>query len=65
MTRPRVLLAAATVTAAVVLSAGPSVAAGGPAYGEHVSHCARTVGFSSTHNPGMHQGARGWDGMTC
>jgi hypothetical protein len=35
--------------------------AGGPAFGEHVVHCAQTMGFDGEHNPGMHRGFAGWD----
>ena len=34
-------------------------------FGQHVVRCAQTMGFDGTHNPGMHRGASGWDGMTC
>ena len=38
----------------------------GSGYGEHVASCAHLVGgFSAAHNPGMHQGATGWDDRTC
>ena len=30
-------------------------------FGDHVSTCAQTIGFSAEHNPGMHQGRHGWD----
>jgi len=66
-------LATAAVAAVVLLQASPATAtsgpapgesvASGPAYGEHVAKCAHGAGFSSTHNPGMHQGAHGWDLM--
>jgi hypothetical protein len=36
-----------------------------PNFGQHVSACAQTMGFSADHNPGMHQGVSGWDGMPC
>ena len=36
-----------------------------PGFGQHVSTCAQTMGFSADHNPGMHQGASGWDGLPC
>ena len=56
------LTAIGTVVAAAVLTLG----AGAPAsaesdFGEHVSTCARTMGFNADHNPGMHQGRHGWD----
>lgn len=54
----------------VLLLATPAVAQAqppqaGPDYGQHVSHCAHTMGFSGDHNPGMHRGLSGWDGMPC
>ena len=36
-----------------------------PNFGQHVSSCAQTMGFSGHHNPGRHQGASNWDGMPC
>jgi hypothetical protein len=64
----RILLATALAAGTAVLSAGGASAAApdqGPAFGQHVSQCAKTMGFSGTHNPGvMHQGKSGWDGAT-
>jgi hypothetical protein len=37
----------------------------GAEFGQHVRECAQQVGFSGQHNPGMHRGAAGWDGMAC
>jgi hypothetical protein len=37
----------------------------GDEFGQHVRECAQQVGFSGEHNPGMHRGAAGWDGMAC
>jgi hypothetical protein len=34
-------------------------------FGQHVSTCAQTMEFGADHNPGMHQGASGWDGTPC
>ena len=51
-----------TVLAAAVLTVGagiPAAAAGD--FGDHVSTCAQTMGFSGDLNPGMHQGRHGWD----
>lgn len=53
-----------TVAAAAVLTI--TVGAWTPAtaasdFGDHVSTCAQTMGFSADHNPGMHQGFHGWD----
>ena len=55
------------VTLAVPLLSSPAWASPqtGGEFGQHVRECARQVGFSGEHNPGMHQGAAGWDGMTC
>ena len=52
----------ATVLAIAMLTVGawtPATAAGD--FGDHVSTCAQTIGFSADHNPGMHQGRHGWD----
>ena len=40
-------------------------ASGAENFGNHVSRCARDVGFDAAHNPGMHRGAAGWDGSAC
>ena len=37
----------------------------GSGFGQHAAQCAQTMGFSADHNPGMHHGARGWDGKPC
>lgn len=53
---------------AAVLVVVPDAANAAPAdnnFGQHVSSCAQTMGFSATHNPGMHHGRAGWDGMPC
>jgi len=71
MNSARIVLATALAGGALVLSAGgASAAAAAPAaaaFGNHVSQCAKTMGFSGTMNPGaMHQGKSGWEpGMTC
>ena len=68
MNTVRILLTAVIAAGAVVLPvAGASAATPnpGPAFGQHVSEYARTMAFSGTHNPGLHQGGAGWDGMTC
>ena len=52
----RILLATALAAGTVLLSAaGASAAttAPDPAFGQHVSDCAQTMGFSGTHNPAM------------
>jgi hypothetical protein len=51
-----------------LLVALPSPAQADPApgdFGQHVSTCAQTMGLTGEHNPGMHDGASGWDGMPC
>lgn len=54
----------AALLAAMVVPAGPAVAA--PEYAEHVVHCAQEMGFSGTHNPGVHhQGFSGWQAHEC
>lgn len=63
-TRFGCLFAAATLTAVVLLHASPATAVSGPTFGDHVAECARTMGLSGTHNPGVHQGAHNWDGLT-
>jgi hypothetical protein len=63
----RAITAAAALAAATLLTAAPA-AQGAPAagdFGQHVRVCAQTMGFTGQHNPGMHQGQAGWDGMTC
>jgi hypothetical protein len=50
----------------VIGASSASVADPGPTnFGQHVSSCAQTMGFTADHNPGVHQGASGWDGMPC
>jgi hypothetical protein len=64
--RTRIIVIAATFTTVLALPAAAQAA--DPAandYGQHVRHCAQTMGFSGDHNPGMHHGNAGWTGMTC
>ena len=64
MTRAILAIAAALLlVGATAAQAQPAQA--GTGFGQHVSQCARTMGFSADHNPGMHQGISGWDGMPC
>lgn len=68
MTSIRALAAATAIAAAFVLATtGPALAddATGAQFGQHVRDCAQTMGFTGQHNPGMHRGYAGWDGMTC
>lgn len=64
----RVLVLSAT-SVALALPAAPALAASPSAsgtFGQHVATCAHEMGgFTGAHNPGMHQGAAGWDGQTC
>jgi hypothetical protein len=57
------------VLTAVVLHPGAAEAhaatSNGEQFGQHVRECAQTVGFSRIHNPGLHRGFSGWDGMSC
>ena len=64
----RILLATAMAAGTVLLSASAASAASaatptpGPMFGQHVSTCARTMGFSGTHNPSvMRDGMSGMD----
>jgi hypothetical protein len=65
MKATKIALIVCIAAAGNILGAPPSLATTGPTFGHHVSDCAMTVGFTGTHNPGMHQGAAGWDGATC
>lgn len=65
----RSLTLAVPVALMVALST-PAIAQAQPTtpeanFGHHASHCAHTMGFSGEHNPGMHRGLSGWDGMPC
>jgi len=49
-------------------AAAQAQAQAGPGFGQHVSHCAQTMGFDADLNPGMHRmhhGLGGWEGMSC
>ena len=67
----RTMRLAVATAVAIGVALGPAAAARadspapGPAYGQHVAQCAKTMGFSGTHNPGMHHGKAGWNGMSC
>lgn len=66
MTRIGVGLAALAAVALVPATARADAPAdSGAQFGQHVRQCAQTMGFSGTHNPGMHQGRAGWDDMPC
>ena len=65
----RLSLLALPATVALTLgtpaAASMQPVAAAPNFGQHVSQCAQTMGFSGDHNPGMHRGASGWDRMPC
>lgn len=59
---------AATLAVATLAVAGPATAQAateGQDFGGHVASCAGNMDFEGAHNPGMHQGAAGWDGTEC
>lgn len=60
MTRHMVAGAAALAAVAILTggSAAPAGADGG--FGDHVRHCAQTLGLDGERNPGMHEGASNW-----
>jgi len=59
------LLALTVLAATLALPAVPALAGTPDTFGNHVRDCVQTMGFSGSHNPGMHQGAAGWDGQPC
>lgn len=62
----RGLVTTATAVASVLkVPSTADAATDSNSFGQHVRTCAQTMGFSGAHNPGMHQGAAGWDGMAC
>jgi Spy/CpxP family protein refolding chaperone len=65
----RNIVVATTVATAALVLAMPAAAqaktGSGNEFGQHVHMCAQMMGFSGSHNPGMHQGNAGWDGMPC
>ena len=62
--RHRLIATTAVATGLLALTTGPALAAT-PNFGSHVRVCAQEMGFSGTHNPGLHRGASGWDGQPC
>lgn len=60
----RLIATTALAASMLALAAAPALAAT-PNFGSHVRVCAQDMGFSGTHNPGMHRGAAGWDGQPC
>ena len=59
----RVAAMAAASVALLMTAAGPALAADVPNddFAEHVRHAEEKMGFSGTHNPGMHQGISNWN----
>lgn len=64
----RIAVAAISASAAFVL-ATPATShadtATGADFGQHVRTCAQAMAFAGSHNPGMHHGYAGWNGMPC
>ena len=60
-----VLPLAAAILLGVPAAAQAQPEQAGPGFGQHVSQCAQTMGLNGDHNPGMHHGVSGWDGMPC
>ena len=64
-----IALAAASVAAAALVLATPAAAQAststGAEFGQHARTCAQAMGFSGSHNPGMHEGNAGWSSMPC
>lgn len=55
-------VSALALAAVLTVASGVSAtAASAQDFGQHVRSCARTMGFSGEHNPGMHHGLHGWD----
>jgi hypothetical protein len=70
MNKPLVLSVAVAAASAILVLGTPAAASAevepsGQDFGKHVSDCARTLGHSGSHNPGMHQGFSNWDGLPC
>lgn len=51
---------AAVISAALMLVGAAAVSAADE-FGQHVKTCAQDPGLTGDHNPGMHDGAAGWD----
>lgn len=59
------LLTAAALVSLTAFGLAPAPATAG-VYGEHVAHCAQSMGFDGTHNPGVHhRGFSGWQQHAC
>lgn len=56
----RMVLAVLAAAIVGLVASAPAQASTGPDFSTHVRHCQQEMGFSGTHNPGMHQGFSGW-----
>jgi hypothetical protein len=65
MTKTKLVALPFAVGLLIALPSGAHADPGSGNFGQHVSQCAHTMGLSGVHNPGMHHGASGWDGMPC
>lgn len=63
--RDRLIVTTILTAGLLALPAAPALAEPPASLGSHVRVCAQTMGFSGSHNPGMHRGAAGWDGGPC
>lgn len=59
--RLTIRIATLTTGAAILIAGAAASAQADEQFGQHVEQCARTIGFDQEHNPGMHQGAHGWN----
>ena len=60
----KLFVAAMVVAAAVSMPTVAGASEGNADFGRHVVTCVHEHGFDGAHNPGMHQGAAGWDGAS-
>lgn len=65
MTKTKLVALPFAIGLLLVLPGAAQAAPSAVNFGQHVSTCAQTMGFNGGHNPGMHHGASGWDGMPC
>jgi hypothetical protein len=63
LVRRLVVIGAATAAVGLTPAAASAESGSGREFGQHVSACAQGMGFDGTHNPGMHRGFAGWEGM--
>lgn len=64
-TTMRKLVAVAVIAAAISIPIAAGAAEPNDDFGPHVRACVQQHGLDSSHNPGMHKGAAGWDGSIC